>query len=149
MSNTDTLLKNALSEYTPEIAALGEALISKARRRLPGANMLIYDNYNALVAAFSANDKQGGIVLSVTLYPRWVSLFFPKGASLHDPEGLLKGSGKSIRHVVIKEQEQFDQGPVNDLIEQAISSADPQVPEGVPGYVIVKSVASKKRSRRP
>jgi len=142
-------LQEAISEYSSEIAALAEALISKGCAKAPGANLLVYDAYNALAVGFSANDKQSGIVFSITSYPRWVSLFFPRGTELADPEGLLKGSGKTIRHVVIEDVDHFDDPAIQTLIDQALAFCDPPVSIEAKGEVIIKSVSARKRPRRP
>jgi hypothetical protein len=35
-------------------------------------------------------------------YKGWVSLIFFRGALLHDPEGLLEGTGALVRHVKLR-----------------------------------------------
>ncbi|MEE4155604.1 MAG: hypothetical protein V2I27_15700 [Erythrobacter sp.] len=149
MLQAQTILDRALSEFSTEIGELAETLISVSRGNFPGANILVYDGYNALAVGFSANEKQSGIAFSITAYPRWVSLFFPRGKELDDPQGLLKGSGKAIRHIVIEDEHHFASPCVRGFIEQAVARCDPPFPEGGGAGIIVKSVASKKRARRP
>lgn len=149
MSTPQDTLQNALSEYSPGISRLADSLIAKARVKVPGAHLLVYDSYNALAVGFSANDKQSGIVFSITAYPRWVSLFFSRGKELEDPDELLKGSGKKIRHVVIENERHFDDPGIQALIDQALASSDPPIPDEHAGTVIIKSVSASKRPRRP
>jgi hypothetical protein len=149
MCKAQTFLENALSEFAPETGELAGSLISMSRARFPGAKILIYDSYNALAVGFSATEKQSGIAFSITVYPRWVSLFFPGGTELDDPHGLLKGNGKAIRHVVIKNERHFHDPSIRAFIEQAVRSCDPPIPEGIDGETLIKSAASKKRPRRP
>jgi hypothetical protein len=40
-------------------------------------------------------------------YTKWVSLGFIRGAALDDPDGLLEGTGASVRHIKIKSVEQL------------------------------------------
>jgi hypothetical protein len=40
-------------------------------------------------------------------YTKWVSLGFIRGAALDDPDGLLEGTGASVRHIKIKTPEQL------------------------------------------
>ncbi len=35
-------------------------------------------------------------------YTKWVSLMFMRGVDLEDPDGLLEGTGKSMRHVKLR-----------------------------------------------
>lgn len=119
------------------------------RTRVPGAVQLIYDNYNALAVAFSANEKLSGVVFSIAVYPRWVSLFFARGLDLADPAGLLQGTGSKVRHIVLRDIALFDDPEVEALIAQALSRADPPIDPSRDGRLIVKSVSAKQRPRRP
>jgi hypothetical protein len=51
----------------------------------------------------------------------WVSLFFMKGVQLSDPEGLLEGSGKLMRHVKLRSVEALEQraGAIQALLTAA------------------------------
>src|SRR5881394_3236730 len=122
-----TELDGFLAKFSPEIEKLARAALSKMRRRLPGAVQLIYDNYNALVIAFGATDRRSDIVLSIVLYPRWVSLFFMRGAALPDPQKLLRGTGTSIRHIVLAQAADLDDPAVEALIAAALERADPPI----------------------
>jgi len=110
---------------------------------------LVYDNYNALAIGFSANDKVSGVVFSVAVFPRWVSLFFFGGPSLPDPLGLLKGSGTTVRHIVLKDLALFDSPGVQALISEGLARATPPIDPAQPGRLVVKSVSAKQRPRRP
>ncbi len=50
----------------------------------------------------------------------WVNLGFYQGAFLDDPEGLLEGTGKKLRHIKIKSLEQTNQAAVKALIQAAL-----------------------------
>ena len=147
--SAEAQLDSFLAKFTPEIEARARAALNRMRARLPGACELVYDNYNALAIAFSANEKQSGIVFSIALYPRWVSLFFSRGAELPDPEGLLEGSGKAIRHIVLKDMALYDNPAVEALIAEALARATPPIDPAGPGRLIVKSISAKQRPRRP
>ena len=142
-------LDSFLAKFTPEIAAQARTALGRMRVRLPGAYELIYDNYNALAIAFGATENQSGIVFSIALYPRWVSLFFARGTELPDPKGLLQGSGKGIRHIALKDIALFDNPAVEALFAAALDRATPPIDPTGPGWLIVKSVSAKQRPRRP
>jgi hypothetical protein len=148
-ASPESQLDAFLAKYTPEVAAQGHLALERMRSRLPGAWQLVYDNYNALAIAFSANDKLSGVVFSIALYPRWVSLFFARGVELPDPGGLLKGEGKGIRHIVLTDMALFDTPGVQALIAEALARATPPVDQSKPGRLIIKSVSAKQRPRRP
>jgi hypothetical protein len=119
------------------------------RRLLPGALELVYDNYNALAIAFGPTERTPDVIASITLYPRWVSLFFPHGARLNDPKGLLKGSGTRVRHIVLESVATLDEPAVRDLIAEARETAVKQLDTGARGRTVIKLVSARQRPRRP
>jgi len=48
-----------------------------------------------------------------------VNLGFFRGTSLDDPEGLLEGTGKSMRHIKVRSIEDADRSAVRDLLVAA------------------------------
>ncbi|MDX1419960.1 MAG: DUF1801 domain-containing protein [Rubricoccaceae bacterium] len=50
-----------------------------------------------------------------------VNLGFYHGASLDDPDGLLKGTGKALRHVRVRTVEEAERPAVRRLIEAALA----------------------------
>lgn len=120
------------------------------RARLPGAQELVYDNYNALAIGFSPSERTSEAVFSIALFPRWVSLFFlQSGARLRDPAGLLEGSGNQARHIKLRTPDQLSDPAVEDLIAQALELAAAPIDPARPRRLIIKSVSEKQRPRRP
>ena len=144
-----TPLDGFLAKFSPEVEKVARAVLRKMRKRLPGATELVYDNYNALAIAFGPNDRRSDLVLSIALYPRWVSIFFIRGASLPDPHGLLRGSGNNVRHIVLEDAADLDKPAVEALIAAALERADPPIDPGLRGQTIVKMALKKQRPRRP
>jgi hypothetical protein len=147
-SSPSAQLSGFLARYTPEVAAVAKAALAKLRRRLPGAIQLVYDNYNALVVVFGPSERTSEAILSIALYPRWVTLFFARGAALPDPDKLLKGSGTTIRHVVLANARDLDTPAVRALIDHAVERSKPLDPKGR-GRLVIRSVSAKQRPRRP
>ena len=141
-------LDGFLAEYSAEVRARAENALSKLRKLLPGAVQLVYDNYNALVITFGASERPSDIVCSIALYPRWVTLFFLHG-SLPDPDGLLTGSGKTIRSVVLDSDATLDARPLRTLIGQAVAHASSMLVTAKGKRLIIQSVSPKRRPRRP
>ena len=52
-------------------------------------------------------------------HKQWVNLGFYKGADLPDPDGLLEGTGKKLRHVKIRSIADARRLEVSELIEEA------------------------------
>jgi hypothetical protein len=55
----------------------------------------------------------------IALYDDQVNLGFNQGAELPDPEGLLEGPGKMLRHTKIAEPEDLEDPAVRRLLEAA------------------------------
>jgi hypothetical protein len=139
-----------LDKYTPEVAAQARAALRTLRARLPGAQELVYDNYNALAIGFAPGDRVSEVVFSIAVYPRWVSLFFlQNGTRLRDPAGLLEGSGSRVRHIQLCAPGQLTDPAVEDLIAQALELASRPIDPAQPRRLIIKSVSAKQRPRRP
>ena len=137
-----------LAKFTPEIAVRAKKAISLLRKRLPGARVLVYDNYNALAVGFGPSERTSEAILSIAVYPRWVSLFFLRGKVLADPKKILKGAGNQVRHVVLEEASDLDQPAIRALITQAVALSKTRMPARG-GTLVIKSVSAKQRPRRP
>lgn len=57
-----------------------------------------------------------------------ITLGFIRGTSLPDPEGLLEGTGKNLRHVKIKSADDLKQKGLRELLKSAakLNAKDPQ-----------------------
>src|SRR5262245_9013459 len=142
-------LAGFIAKYAPEIGDKARAALAKMRARLPGAIELVYDNYNALAIGFSPTERTSDVIFSITLYPRWVSLFFFRGADLPDPQKLLKGGGKQVRHIILESASDLDKPAVKALMDRAIERSANPLDRANRGRIIIKSISAKQRPRRP
>jgi len=150
MTTPKQSLEIFLAKYDPAIAKIGRQALAAMRKLLPGAIALVYDNYNALAIGFAPTQRASDAVLSIALFPRWVTLFFLHGQSLTDPTRRLKGSGRRVRHIVLQNgAATLGQPAVLGLIRQAVARADPPLPQSGRGKMIIKSISAKQRPRRP
>ena len=136
-------------KYEPHIAAQFLACIERLRARMPGADVMIYDDYQGLVAGFGPPTRVSDAVLSVLALPKHVTLCFLRGAGLDDPDGVLKGGGSRVRHVRLSGPEMLEDEAIAALIDQALERTPVAVPDSPPGVMVVKSVSAKQRPRRP
>src|SRR3954454_17084993 len=131
-----------IDRYTPELAGDARKALAFMAARLPTATRLVYDNYNALVVGFGTSKKVGDIILSISLYPRWVTLFFLRGTVLPDPEGLLEGGGSTVRGVRLDPISRLERPEVGALIDAAVANAS-ALPAAGDGPLIIKSISAK------
>jgi hypothetical protein len=138
-----------LAKFTPEIAAQTEAILVRMRTRLPHALELVYDNYNALAIGFGPNERASEAILSIAVFPRWVSLFFLQSKGLPDPTGILQGKGNVARHIVLPNPSALDEPAIQALIEEALTRAKVPLDPKTAHRIVIKSVSAKQRPRRP
>ncbi len=116
MTNAETQLASYFAKYEPAMVKLGKALRAKLRARLPGLFEIVYvyESQNALVISYSPTEHGYDGLCSIALYPGCVKLFFGQGALLSksDPNKLLQGRGKTVRHVVLNAVADFDRAEI-------------------------------------
>jgi hypothetical protein len=151
-TNPETQLASFFAKYEPAIAKLGKALRAKMRARLPGLFEIVYvyENQNALVISYSPTEQGYEGVCSIALYPSEVKLHFAQGALLSksDPNKLLHGSGKTVRHVVLSAAADFDRADIEALLAAAVKLAKLRLDASAKGSVIIKAESQKKRAVR-
>ncbi len=148
-SSPQSQLACFLAKFSPPVARRARAILAAMRQRLPGALELVYDNYNALAIGFGPTERVSDVIFSIAVYPRWVSLFFFRGKGLPDPKGVLRGEGSQVRHIVLDGPEDLDIPAVKALIRAALANAILPLDPKQKSRLIIKSVSSKQRPRRP
>jgi hypothetical protein len=149
MDDAQSQLDAFLAKFTPEVEALAHDLIARMRARLPGAAIIVYDNYNALAIGFGPTEKASQAVVSLAVFPRWVTLCFLQGAGLPDPGGLLRGGGSRVRHVRLHDPATLDDPAIEALIAEAVARSEPPFDPAAGQRLVIKSISAKQRPRRP
>src|SRR4029078_12387105 len=94
------------------------------RRQVPGAVELVYDNFNAVVIGFGPFERAPAAVVSPAVMPRWVTLCFLQGGpKLPDPNGLLRGSGTTVRNVRVASAADLETPDARALVRVALARA--------------------------
>ena len=109
-----------LSEHPPEIRAIERALRVTIRSAFPAAVEQV-DFGNKLIA-FGRSMKMRGLLFAIIAHRDRVNLQLADGATLPDPDGLVEGTGKRIRHVKIRTVEAASSAPVVALIEAQLAA---------------------------
>jgi len=131
---------------------LGKALRAKMRARLPGLSEIVYvyESQESLVISYSPTEQGFEGLCGIAVYPSFVKLFFGQGAQLakSDPNKLLQGSGKTVRHVVLNSVADFDRAEIEALMVAAVKLAKLRLDPTAKGSVIIKAEAQKQRASR-
>ena len=136
-----------ISRYSPEVARVARQTLRWMRKRFPDACVMVYDNYNALAIGFGPTERASDAVFSIALYPRWVNLFFLQGATLPDPNRLLKGSGKQVRSIRLEDVRELDKPELRALMDQEATRLG-LIPGTGSGEIKIQSISPKQRPRR-
>jgi len=152
MRNAETQLASFFAKYEPAMVKLGKALRAKLRARLPGLFEIVYvyENQNALVISYSPTERGYDGLCSIALHPNRVNLYFTQGALLSksDPNKLLKGRGKTVRHVELNAVADVDRAEIEVLMVAALKLAKLRLGASAKGSVLIKAEAQKQRARR-
>jgi hypothetical protein len=99
-SEVDADVEKLLAAHPPEQRTIEQALRSAIRREFPGAIEQV-DFGNRLIA-FGRSMRMRGLLFAIIAHQSWVNLQLADGAELPDPDRLIEGTGKRIRHVKIR-----------------------------------------------
>lgn len=112
-----------LKPYDPSIQDLALKLRELVLDEMAPCFENIYDAYNAVAIGYGFSDRLGDGVFHVAVYPKHVNLGFNHGATLEDPLGILKGTGKRIRHITIKTPDDLAKPEIRAYLRRAHQSA--------------------------
>ena len=74
----------------------------------------------ALVFCYSLTGRMTDAFVHVVIYPKGVNLMFNRGAELDDPNGVLVGEGKIIRHIKVRRPEDLKNPHLRKFIRAAL-----------------------------
>jgi hypothetical protein len=109
-----------LAEHSAELRAIERALRATIRSEAPDAVEQV-DFGNKLIA-FGRSMKMRGLLFAIIAHRTWVNLQLADGADLPDPDGVVEGTGKRIRHVKIRSLAEASSRPVVALIRAQLAA---------------------------
>ena len=140
----DAELLGFLQAYDPSIANLALALREIILEEVPDASESIYQVYTVAIW-FGFSGKMKDMFCHIATSARHVNLGFPRGATLSDPNRVLEGDGKAMRHIKFATQRDLERPFVRRYIQASIA----QLGEGAAGTgksVVKKSSVRRRRS---
>ncbi|MBI2689914.1 MAG: DUF1801 domain-containing protein [Acidobacteria bacterium] len=133
-----------LAAFAPHITELTLAVRALVLEEAPDANELIYDAYNAVAAGYSFTGRPSDAFIHIASYAKWVNLGFNKGAHLHDPDFLLEGNGRFVRHLRMSSLDDVKQPHVREFVRMAVAIA-PNAEEGGGGETFIRAIYPQRR----
>jgi hypothetical protein len=89
-----------LATHAPDVQSAARALEALIREELPSV-VVEFDPGNRLLA-FGRSMKMRDLLFALIPHAGWVNLQLADGAHLPNPDGLIEGTGKRIRHVKVR-----------------------------------------------
>lgn len=128
-----------LAGYDPHIADLALSLRGMILEEAPLASETIYRVYTVALW-FGFSGKMKDMFCYITTHAEHVNLGFPRGAELADPNGVLEGEGKTIRHIRFATLRDLQRPFVRRYIQAAMERAAPAGTRGT-GRSLIKGKA--------
>ncbi|HEY1679026.1 MAG TPA: DUF1801 domain-containing protein [Candidatus Sulfotelmatobacter sp.] len=139
----DRELLGYLAAYDPHVSHLALALREVVLEEAPQAKESIVKSYAVAVGfSFTGKPLKDGFC-HVVAYATHVNLGFNRGALLADPNRILHGTGKSIRHITVRDQGELENPAVRKYLQAAIA----QMSASARSAARTSNVAAKKKRR--
>jgi hypothetical protein len=139
----DPQLLGFLEAYDRPVADLALALREIILEEAPDASESVYQVYTVAIW-FGFSGKMKDMFCYIATNAKHVNLGFPRGATLPDPNRVLEGDGKVMRHIKIASERDLERPFVRRYIQAAIEQVGAPAGSGN-GKSVVKPT---KRSRR-
>lgn len=141
-------LQGFIAKFGPEHQTLIRAMRKALRKRMPGANELVWDNYNFFVVGYSPSERPSDTIVSIVGAASGVGLSFYRGATLPDPQKILLGSGVQNRFLRLASAKTLHRPEVRALLDAAIAQAKTPLPATGKRKLLIRSISSKQKPRR-
>jgi hypothetical protein len=144
-------LSGFLRPYDRVVRDLALELRAIVLRELAPCHENIYDAYSAVAMGYGTSDRLKDGIVHIAVYTRHVNLGFNDGVALADPDGVLQGTGRQVRHITIRAVEDLARPEICAFLRAARREAGKPAPPGRNGDQRVTSTVKRiyARRRRP
>jgi len=116
-------VKNWLSERQGPLGEMARHWFEALRQCGDDVRELLHDGQATVCVS-------GAAFAYIASFSSHVNLGFFHGADLPDPQGLLRGSGKFMRHVKLRPEEDVDRAALSALIDAAYADVKERLAKG-------------------
>ena len=125
-----------LQAYDPHISNLALSLREIILEEAPDASESVYQVYTVAIW-FGFSGKMKDMFCYIATNAGHINLGFPRGSTLPDPNRVLEGDGKTMRHIKLASQADLNRPFIRRYIRTAMEHAAPAGTQGT-GRTIVK-----------
>ena len=116
-TNVNPDLAAFLANYPPDIQTMAYGARALILEVMPNTIELI--DPSADLIAFGLDRGYKGLICGITLFKAHINIMLAQGASLPDPQGLLKGTGKLARHIKVTQLADLKNSEARALLQNA------------------------------
>ena len=116
-------LEALIGEHPPEFRAVELRLRDLIFELAPDAREYV-DMGNKLLG-YASGTRMSDLLFAIIVHRAHVNLQLADGAALPDPDGIVEGTGKRIRHVKCRSVEDVERPAVRRLMEEQIAARRP------------------------
>jgi len=113
-----------LANHTANVQGAARVLEEVIRTELPDV-VVQYDPGNGLLA-FGRSMRMRDLLFALIPHAGWVNLQLADGSLLPNPDGLIEGTGKKIRHIKVATPERARSNPVRNAVRAQLVVPDHQ-----------------------
>ena len=108
-----------IAQSSPAVRALAKKMRVLVLDIFPDANEKTYWGWSN--TWYGSSEKTANAVFSISPMKDYVQLYFMRGTELSDPDELLEGTGKKLRHVNIRQAADLKQTALLRLMKRAVA----------------------------
>jgi hypothetical protein len=125
MTGTPPQLLEFLDKYDPQVRSLALGLRAAVHEEMAPCHEYIFAMRSKVVLLYGATERviDDGIC-HINVFVRHVNLGFSRGVELDDPRGVLRGTGKAMRHITLKTPSDLERPEIRAYLGQARRHAD-------------------------
>ena len=138
----DPQLIGFLEAYERRIVDLALALREIILEEVPDASESIYQVYTVAIW-FGFSEKMKDMFCYIATNARHINLGFPRGSTLPDPNRVLEGDGKKMRHIKFATQSDLERAFLRRYIRASVEQLGDAACTGGGGKSVVKSTPRK------
>lgn len=119
MDKNEGQIAKYLIPFDNNLVSLTQQLRHFFRKETNGGFELVGDSTISLNIGYGYTEKAWDCYCAIIVYSKHINLSFPSGASLYDPDRILQGSGKRIRHIRISSADDLENKEILSIIQDA------------------------------
>jgi len=120
MDKQPLTVEEFLAGYSPDVREVALRVRALVLGAMPDATERVHPGWK--VMQYGRGGKMAGMIFAISPLRDSVNLGLSRGATAPDPAGLLRGTGKQIRHVKLTRPDEVDAPALRALIAAAVAA---------------------------